>query len=133
MQTSFCRRFLGFAIGPLLLLSLAAVSFAQIDTASIIGTIKDSTGAVIGNAKVTVTNVATNETQTVTTGPDGSYVFPYLRVGSYTVGVELTGFKKTVSSQIALNVQDRKQVDLQLQVGSATQSIEVTVEAPLLD
>jgi len=133
MQTSFCRQVLAFATGSLLVLSLAAVSYAQIDTASIIGTVKDPTGAVVGNAKVTVTNVATNETQSVTTGPDGSYVFPYLRVGTYTVGVELTGFKKTVSSQIALNVQDRKQVDLQLQVGSATQSIEVTVEAPLLD
>jgi hypothetical protein len=112
---------------------MAAVSIAQVDTASIVGTIKDPTAAVIGGAKVTVTNAATGETQGATSGPDGTYVFPYLRVGTYTVTVEAAGFKKAVSGKVSLDVQDRKQVDIQLQLGSAQEMVEVAVEAPLLD
>jgi len=88
-------------MGALLVLFLTALVSAQIDTASIVGTIKDPTAAVVGGAKVSVTNIATGETQSATTGSDGAFVFPYLRVGTYTVAVEATGFKKAVSNPVS--------------------------------
>jgi len=133
MQASTRGRVREFLMGALLVLFLTALVSAQIDTASIVGTIKDPTAAVVGGAKVSVTNIATGETQSATTGSDGAFVFPYLRVGTYTVAVEATGFKKAVSNPVSLDVQDRKQVDIQLQLGSAQQVVDVTVEAPLLD
>src|SRR6202171_5752032 len=133
VQASTCGRVREFLMGALLVLFLTALASAQIDTASIVGTIKDPTAAVVEGAEVPVTNMAICETQSATTASDGAFVFPYLRVGTYTVIVEATGFKKAVSNPVSLDVQDRKQVDIQLQLGSAQQVVDVTVEAPLLD
>jgi hypothetical protein len=121
------------AIGVVALLALGGVSSAQIDTASIVGTVRDPSGAVVAKAKVNVQNMATNEVQTAVSGDEGLYSFPYLRVGTYSVTVEAAGFKTTVRNDIVLNVQDRKQVDFQLRVGSSQQRVDVTTEAPLLD
>lgn len=121
------------AIGVVALLALGGVSSAQIDTASIVGTVRDPSGAVVAKVKVNVQNMATNEVQTAVSGDEGLYSFPYLRVGTYSVTVEAAGFKTTVRNDIVLNVQDRKQVDFQLQVGSSQQRVDVTTEAPLLD
>ena len=110
----------------------SAVLYAQVDTASIVGTVKDSTGALIQSASVTVQNVATGESQTVKVSDAGTYVFPYLRVGNYTVSAEAAGFKKEIRDGIVLDVQDRKQVDFTMQVGSNSQEVTVTDSAPLL-
>ena len=110
----------------------SALLYAQVDTASVVGTVKDSTGALIQSATVTVQNVATGESQTVKVSNAGSYVFPYLRVGNYTVTAEASGFKKVIRDGIVLDVQDRKQVDFTMQVGSNNQEITVTDSAPLL-
>ena len=79
------RKFLLVALSGLI---LTGILIAQIDTASIVGTVKDPSGAVIPSAKVTVNNQATGETQTVTASSNGNYAFPYLRVGSYTMTVD---------------------------------------------
>ena len=110
----------------------SAVLYAQVDTASIVGTVKDSSGALIQSASVTVQNVATGESQTVKVSDAGTYVFPYLRVGNYTVSAEAGGFKKEIRDGIVLDVQDRKQVDFTMQVGSNSQEVTVTDSAPLL-
>ena len=110
----------------------AAVLYAQVDTASIVGTVKDSSGALIQSASVTVKNVATGESQTVKVSDAGTYAFPYLRVGNYTVSAEAGGFKKEIRDGIVLDVQDRKQVDFTMQVGSNSQEVTVTDVAPLL-
>ena len=68
MQPSTCGRVREFLMGALLVLFLTALASAQIDSASIVGTIKDPTAAVVEGAKVTVTNMATAETQSATTG-----------------------------------------------------------------
>ncbi|MGI8959209.1 MAG: carboxypeptidase regulatory-like domain-containing protein [Bryobacteraceae bacterium] len=116
-----------------LILSFATALRAQVDTASIVGTIKDPSGAVIQGAHVTVTNIATGEAQTVTTGSNGSYLFPYLRVGTYSVAAEAPGFKKAATENVALNVQDRKQLDISMQLGTANQEVKVTETEPLID
>ena len=120
-------------MGAVLMMTFtSAVLYAQVDTASIMGTVKDSTGALIQSATVTVQNVATGESQTVKVSNAGSYVFPYLRVGNYTVTADAGGFKKVIRDGIVLDVQDRKQVDFTMQVGSNSQEVTVTDSAPLL-
>jgi hypothetical protein len=85
MRGSPCRQRLEFLAAMLFLLVCTTLLNAQVDSASIVGTINDPSGAVIHGAKVTVTNAATGETQTVVVGDSGTYVFPYLRVGTYSV------------------------------------------------
>src|ERR1700756_2915535 len=93
MQRLSRRAVRSFTTGTLVLLAVSAISSAQIDTASIVGTIKDPSGAVVAKARITVKNVATNETQTATAAEDGLYSFPYVRIGTYSVTVEAAGFK----------------------------------------
>jgi hypothetical protein len=133
MLHSLCKRFGQFLIAALLLLVCAGALRAQVDTASIVGIVKDPSGAAVSGARVTVTNDATGEQSTVSSGDGGNYIFPYLRVGTYTVSVEAAGFKKAVVSDIKLDVQDRKQVDVSLELGTATQTTTVTAITPLLD
>jgi hypothetical protein len=133
MSTSVSSRLRIQLLGILLLLSLAAAMRGQVDTASIVGTVRDPTGAVIQDARVTAVNVATGETQSVTTGSNGAYLFPYLRVGNYSVTAEAPGFKKAAISGITLNVQDRKQVDISMELGTANQEVRVTETEPLID
>ncbi|HYL34595.1 MAG TPA: TonB-dependent receptor [Bryobacteraceae bacterium] len=110
----------------------ATLAPAQIDTGSIVGTVKDSTGAVVSGAKVTITNEGTGVNNTTTTNPVGEYVVPSLKVGTYSVSVEKEGFQKVVHSGIILNVQDRKQVDATLALGAVTQQVSVTGDVPLI-
>src|SRR5580698_1244601 len=84
-------------------------------TASILGTVKDSTGAVIPGARVTATNVDTHVSQTVLTNGDGAYVFPALQTGNYEISVSITGFKSFKQTGIVLNVNDALTIDTPLQ------------------
>jgi hypothetical protein len=105
---------------------------AQTTTGSIVGTISDPSGAVIGGAAVTVTNMGTSIAVKTTTDNGGNYVVTPLQVGLYSVTVEAAGFKKSVRSDITVNVQDRVRVDAALEVGAVTDTVEVQAAAPLL-
>ncbi len=112
----------------ILLLLLAGCMAAQEITGTIVGTVKDSTGAVVANATVTVTNTDKNiVVRTITTDQSGSFVATLLPIGHYSVAVEAAGFKRAVRSKIELNVSDRLTENFSLEVGSTGQSI--TVEA----
>jgi hypothetical protein len=120
----------------ILLLSALGVltAVAQLtDTGSIVGTVHDQTGAAIPAAKITVTNVGTNVRQTTNTDASGQYVVPSLKVGTYAVAVEKTGFQTSVQSGIAVDVQSRVQVDVTMQLGFMTQRVEVSGTASLLN
>jgi carboxypeptidase family protein/TonB-dependent receptor-like protein len=108
-------------------------ALAQKDTGSIVGTVKDPSGALVANAKVTVTDVDHGQSLTITTNAQGEYVASPLRVGHYTVTVEQAGFKKGVSAPVALDVQQRIAVNFDLQVGRISESIVVSTAAPLLE
>lgn len=133
MHILMCRQICRTLIGSFLVFAFTAVSSAQVDTASIVGTVKDPSGAVIEGAQVTVANTATGETQSVKTGSNGAYLFPYLRVGNYTVTAEARGFAKAAVSGIILNVQDRKEADISMQLGTASQEVNVAESEPLID
>jgi len=129
MSSSMNSRMFVFVIA----LALSGLSFAQKDTGSIVGTVKDQTGALVANAKVTVTDVERGTQFATHTSDSGEFVASALKIGRYTVVVEHSGFKRAVSVPVDLDVQQRIVVNVTLQVGQAMESVEVTGAAPLLE
>ena len=119
----------------MLLLCLVSTlpALAQTATAELSGNVTDSTGAVIANAKVTATNPETGSFREVTTDQGGFYSFTLLQPGTYNLSVEAPGFRKTVQNNLELRVNQRAEVNLQLQLGQVTDTIEVKAAAPLLE
>src|SRR3981081_3729765 len=96
----------------ILVLGFSTSARAQKDAGSIVGTVKDPTGALVSNAKVTVTDVERGSNFSVTTNDAGEYVAGPLRVGRYAVTVEHPGFKKAVSEAVNLDGQQRIAVNV---------------------
>src|SRR5438034_7266052 len=117
-----------------LLLMFAVTGIAQQNMGTILGVVKDASGAVIPGVSVTIINEETNLTRTVITGENGAFRAPALPVGRYTVRVELTGFQTQTQRGLTLEVAQELVVNPILQVGAAAQQ-EVTVnsEAPLVN
>jgi hypothetical protein len=111
----------------------APLSAQGIDTALLRGTVTDPSGAVMPNVTVTLTNSGTGVVDKMVTDPMGRYLFNTLRPASYTARVEGAGFKTLVQPGIVLRVGQQSDLDFVLQVGSATESIEVTAAPPLLN
>jgi Carboxypeptidase regulatory-like domain/TonB-dependent Receptor Plug Domain len=106
---------------------------AQTSEGRILGTVFDQTGAVISGAKVTITNTATNVSRDLITTSAGEYVAPNLEPGGYTVAAEAHGFKKAVSSRFVLEVSRDARVDLKLQPGAISETVQVSAEGALAD
>jgi hypothetical protein len=108
--------------------------FAQAGaTGTILGTVTDSSGAIIPNVKVTVTNTATNAILRLVTSSSGDYSATSLPPGTYTVSAEAKSFEKTLTSAFQLAVDEKRRVDLALKPGSVTETLEVTTQAVTLD
>ena len=117
----------------LLALTLGAgIGFSQAVNATLVGTVTDATGGVIPNAKVTATEAQTNVSRVSTTNNSGNYNFPNLPPGTYSVTVEVQGFKKEIRRDLVVLVDTTTRVDLQLTPGAVTENIEVTAATPLL-
>jgi Carboxypeptidase regulatory-like domain len=116
----------------LVVLAHASALLAQVDRGTIVGTVTDASGANVEGAKVVIRNLATDQSVEVTTDSSGAYAANLLRIGAYAVTVERQGFKKAVEPNVEVGVNQVVRVDLTLQVGSATESIEVAGAAPLL-
>jgi len=112
---------------------LAAPAAAQGTTGSVLGVVKDSTGAVLPGASVSVVNADTNVTRTVTTNAVGEFKVEFLPVGTYRVEVMLDGFKRAVRTGVAVEVNRTARVDSVLDVGAAGENVEVRADAPLVD
>ena len=105
---------------------------AQQVTADAVGIVTDTTGALVPNGKVTITNIGTHETRNTQTNGQGEFTFSLLQVGEYKVRVEASGFKSVEIPAFALSVGDRRRLDVALTVGQQTEVVEVTSEAPAL-
>ena len=115
-------------------ISFSLVSLhAQVDTGTIVGTITDSSGAVVSGAKVTLTNLGTNATLSTTAGSDGNYTFTPVRVGSYKIDVSAPGFQTMSQRPIAVDVSSHVEVNFGLKPGSVTEVVEVTSSTPVLE
>src|SRR5580704_13280965 len=110
----------------------ASAALAQVDTGTILGTVKDATSAVIPDARVTIVNQGTGETVTSTTRSDGTYIVTPLKIGSYRISVEHAGFKKAENAAFDLNIQQQAVVDFVLQAGATNETVQVTAQAALL-
>jgi hypothetical protein len=110
-------------------LALVASLQAQNTSGTISGTIKDKTGAVIPNVSVIATNEATNVTNTVSSNDAGAYSFLSLPVGKYDIEARNTGFNDYKQTGITLDVNDHIVVDIALEVGAVTQTVEVSANA----
>lgn len=117
----------------LCLIFVALPVLAQVDTATVVGTIKDATGAVVPGAMATATEMDTGAETNAKTDSDGNFVLTPLKIGRYAVSVEASGFRKEIRQNIVLDVQETIRLDFSLQVGSVTETAKVTGEAPLLE
>ncbi len=113
---------------------LAAVVFfffctqlhAQYDNGSLVGTIRDASGAAVSGAVVTVTNTATAVTAKATTNSEGDYELPSLHVGVYNISASAPGFTDSVANNISVSVGGRQRIDLSLRVGGTETTVQVT-------
>ncbi len=130
--TSFGRMAAVFLVCIGLVSCLPGVVAAQAVTGTIVGTVVDSTGAIVSGAKVTITNTGTGLTRTVTSDNAGEYTAPSLPTGTYLVTAEMAGFKTAALSGIELGVSQRVRMDLTLEIGNMTESVTIQAATPLL-
>ncbi|HEY7307001.1 MAG TPA: TonB-dependent receptor [Bryobacteraceae bacterium] len=109
-----------------------AVGWSQNVYGTIAGTVTDSSGAVIGAATVTLTNLETGAKREISTDASGNYTFANILPGRYRIETEKTGFKKFAREPIVVQIESGLRVDIALEVGAINQTVEVTAEAPLL-
>jgi hypothetical protein len=122
-------------VGLLLLAFLAAASFpawAQSYYGSVVGTVTDASGGAIPGATVTLTNIGNNSKSSTVTGAAGTYRFVGLVPAGYRIGVEMPGFKHSTREPIPVPVEASVRVDVALEVGAVTETVEVLSAAPLL-
>lgn len=115
-----------------LVICSVTMGLAQVDTATIVGTVREASGAVIPGASITATEVNTGIKTEVKSGADGNYVITPLKIGAYSLTVDAQGFQKVVRQNIVPNVQSGVCVDFGLRVGSVTQTVEVSGAPPLV-
>src|ERR1700688_4969877 len=126
------RRILWVLLASVSLLAFSLSLYGQSTYGSIVGTVTDSSGAVLPDAKVTLTNAGTGEKRAQSTGSDGLFTFVNLFPGQYRIDVEKQGFKHFVRPEVTVEVQQNTRVDAAMQVGEVSQVVEVTSETPLL-
>jgi hypothetical protein len=108
----------------------AGYCFAQIDKGTIAGTVKDAQGAVVPGANVTVTRTDTGQSRSLVTDKSGAYSAELLTAGTYSIAVEASGFTKSELSGVQVAVNQVIRVDIELKVGSASQTVEVSAAPP---
>jgi len=120
-------------VALVVVLALSGAVSAQSIYGSVRGLVTDPSSAVVANAKVTLTNEGTSAQRTAQSNNLGEYVFSQVIPGSYSVAVETQGFKKVERKGVVLETQNNLTVDLQLEVGSVAESVQVTTETPLIE
>jgi len=104
----------------------------QVDNAIVVGTVFDSSRAVVSGAVVKLTHVTTNAVTEVRTDGHGEYRTPSLKIGEYLINVEADGFKQSLQKGVLLEIGDVRKVDVVLEIGQTSESVSVDAEAPLL-
>jgi hypothetical protein len=118
----------------LTLLFLPAVLPAQITSCGLSGTVRDSAGAVVPNAKITLTSESNGFLRTATTTPEGFFSFPDLTPATFTLAIEAPGFKTYRQTSIMINADEQRSLgQIKLEVGQVSESVTVTAEAVTLE
>lgn len=111
----------------------ATLALAQFDSATVLGTVRDSAQASVGSASVTLTSVGTAIAVTQETDASGDFRFVNVRPGAYTIKVLKQGFSPTSAAQFTVTVGTRQRVDLTLQIASVSETVTITGEAKQLE
>lgn len=125
-----CTRFVRVISSVLL---AAAALFAQFDTADVLGTVRDKSGSVLSKVNLTLVNQDTGVQSKAVSDDNGNYDFFNVKVGRYTITAELPGFSKFSTSDVTVNVNARQRVDVTMDVGAVTETVEVKGAAAALD
>lgn len=131
MRRSYHRFFVTCILALQCLLAASALGQASF-TGTLLGTVSDPSGAVVTGAKVSVVNLATNETATVITDDSGNYFVPNLRPGAYRIEIEIAGFKRFIQDNLTLQIDQRARIDARLELGNASETVVITEAAPVL-
>src|SRR5437016_10777309 len=126
------RRVAVFVLGLVLFVAAVPV-FAQLPTGTILGTVKDASGALVPGAMVTAQNVETGTSRSTLTNETGAYRLAALPVGHYDLRVELSGFKATTQRGLVLSVGDETVLNFSLEVGTPSQELVVSSDAPIVN
>jgi hypothetical protein len=133
MRTANCEQPLLRLAGLLLVLcSLTPCALAQVTTGSILGNIRDRAGAPVAGAVVTITDTGKNTSTAYTTDDEGAYTAPFLIPGTYNVAVEAKGFKKSVTNNVVVQIDQKARIDFTLEVGALTEVTEIIASATLV-
>lgn len=106
---------------------------AQVSTAELLGTVEDPSGGAIVGATVTLTSTTTGISTSTITGSDGRYVFPQVSVGKYSLEVTMVGFRRFEQAGIILNINQKARIDVKMEVGEVTETINVDANASLIN
>lgn len=115
------------------LLIFAPQMFSQTFKATVVGQVTDSTGAVMPNATVTIIQESTNQSQTITTNEDGSYVITQLDPGIYTIRIESPNFKTSLKSGMVLETAQSARLNIILEAGNINEQVTITAEAAVIN
>ena len=118
-------------VASMFLLSTTS-SYSQVTTADVVGTVTDVSGAVMANAKATITNTGTGQVRTTQTNASGDYAFTLLEPGSYSLKIEAPSFQTFSVQALTLGGGDRARQNASMQPGQSTTIVEVTATSPLL-
>jgi hypothetical protein len=130
--TMSLRKFSLLLVSIALIFSVSLSLYGQSTYGSVTGAVTDTSGAIVTDATVTLTNLGTAEKRTQSSGSDGIFTFVNLFPGQYRIDVEKQGFKHFVRSDVTVQVQQDAHIAAALQVGEVSQVVEVTGETPLL-
>jgi carboxypeptidase family protein len=135
MSRALRKGLLGTALAGLAVLCCLAPpeASAQAVTGTILGVVKDSQGAVVPGATVTLLNTGTGFTRTVVTDAHGEYTAPSIPTGTYSVTAEITGFKKVAKTNVQVSVDQKVKIDIALELGAMEEVVEIQAETPLLN
>ncbi len=127
------RKPLPYVITVLLIAALSREVMTQATTATLLGIVKDATGAVVPRAHVTARNILTSFTRSVMSDETGSYLIPNLPVGQYSITAEREGFRRFIQDGVTLAVNENARLDIMLSVGEVAESVAVTAQVAGVD
>ena len=116
----------------LLVVCLASPALAQFETATVVGTVRDASGGIVADTKVTLTNTQTGVSVERMSDANGSFEFFTVQVGTYVLSAEKTGFSVALVENVQVTVGARQRVELTMSVGQVNETVEVTARSPLL-
>ena len=122
-----------FILAVLTLCLFAGSAFAQSNAGSLVGTVVDQQGAVVGNATVVITDNGTNKERTLQTTGEGTFTVPQLEVGTYTVKITASGFKSYTATQLKIDVAQPYTLNVALEPGGVTENVTVVAGADIIN